>query len=148
MAALELLIFSIHQGMSMNTSTILFLFAALFAFCCGVMAKKKNRNVAVWTIIGFIGGIFSYFIIAFIPYQCAYCRNSFNKNSDGVHCGSCGETNKLNEGDLIKITELEKVVIEKGSSLEVNGVKIKLIQSTGAKLNFVGVKSLEDYLKN
>lgn len=119
-----------------------------FAICCGLLAKGKNRNAIIWGGLGIIGGIISFIAIAVMPRLCAYCSNSFNKGSDGHHCGSCGKSESFNEAEKLQLNKLIQTLVEQGSTVKVDGVRIKVTQSSGALLSFVGVQSLEDYVHN
>lgn len=39
----------------------------LFAVACGTVAKTKNRNIALWSILGFLFGFIPLIIIALLP---------------------------------------------------------------------------------
>lgn len=117
-----------------------------FAICCGLLAKGKNRNPMIWLGFGIIGGIISFIVIVLLPRLCLYCSSNFNKNSDGVHCGSCGKPETLSEAERLQLDSLTQALAEQGSRVKVDGVRITVTQHSGASLNFVGVQSLEDYV--
>ncbi|WP_370980437.1 hypothetical protein [Agaribacterium sp. ZY112] len=126
---------------------ILFIiFAIFFATLCGVMAKRKNRNIALWVVLGAIGGLVSFIVLALIPYICPHCSKNFSKDSDGTRCGSCGKRDALDSNELIKLESFKETLMEKGISVKHDGVKITITQKSGAKLKFVGIDSLEKYV--
>lgn len=120
--------------------------SVFFALICAIMANGKNRNALLWCLLGSGGGIVSFIVLALLPYLCPFCRNVFGRNSDGLHCGSCGEVDQLSQADLQKLEEFKALFSDKGWKIKVNGVQFKLVQSTGATLKFVGMKALEDYV--
>ena len=111
------------------------------------MAKNKNRNILVWAALGAIGNLVAYFSIAFITSLCPYCKKDPRNKIDRIHCGNCNKANKLSEVELIRLKDLRNVVQKNGDRIKVDGVKITLIQRHGAKLNFVGLESLEEYVQ-
>ena len=44
-------------------------FGVAFAVACGLIAKNKNRNVALWAILGFLFGFIPLIIIAVLKKQ-------------------------------------------------------------------------------
>lgn len=44
-------------------SLIVLLVLALFTWACGYEAKKKNRSVGGWAVLGFFFGIFAFIVI-------------------------------------------------------------------------------------
>ena len=119
--------------------------AAFFAVCCAVMAKNKNRNVALWLLLGAVLGLIAFVTIALLSNLCAYCGHNFSKNSDGLHCGHCGKGKNLDKEELAKYEILAQTALEQGCTLKLDGVKITVVQRTGARLHFVGVDALEEY---
>lgn len=125
---------------------LLLLGGLFFALSCGIMANRKNRQIILCAMLGGVGGILTYVLLACMPYLCPFCHNNFSKNADGEACGSCGQLDKLTEDDLLQLKGLEEGFRHKGWQLKVDGVILTLVQSTGAKLKFVGVKQLQDYI--
>lgn len=39
----------------------------LFGVACGTVAKSKNRNIALWSILGFLFGFIPLIIVALLP---------------------------------------------------------------------------------
>lgn len=119
-----------------------------FALICAIMANGKNRNVLLWCLLGGVGGVVSFVVLALLPYLCPYCHHTFGHNSDGLHCGSCGQPDQLSETDLHTLEALKTALSDKGWKIKVNGVKFTVTQSSGATLKFVGLQALEDYVND
>ena len=120
--------------------------ASFFSLCCGFMAKNKNRNIALWSILGFIGFALPFIILAFLPFNCSFCGNDFATNSDGIHCGSCGKAERFTNDELTQLKHLTDKLAKRGMSVRSEGVKVIVTQSSGARKKFTGLEALKDYV--
>ena len=67
-----------------------FISSLIFGFLSAYAAKKRNRNVGIWFLLGAISGI-AIFIVVSLPYLCPHCKKENGFVKDKLVCSHCGK---------------------------------------------------------
>jgi len=73
---------------------VLFIWWAVFAVLVGLLAKRKNRSLILWGLVGGLppyNWIIAFILLAFLPFLCPRCRGRMNKRQWNERiCPHCG----------------------------------------------------------
>ena len=66
-------------------------FTVIWGVVCGILAKKKNRNVAGWVVLGVFFGLIPLIVLAYLqPLKPNQQNNNANNCVDAWNCVNCG----------------------------------------------------------